>query len=281
MKIKILGLLFIGLLVSGFKNAKADVKTLASVEGLNLYMDHQVFGESGRVLRFEFYETKQFETRFKLVFEYDIEGTEIIVSLVDKFDVEKDQKIKVYDAFERLKTPIGRLSFPDELLPENTYTLILNTLDFEVRSELIIGTDKITLNIPENNHFTCPKNIVYPIPRDLLFGSVCFYGDRDNKCVAKFFEELEALGFEKTEVPNYPYMHLSVGDDGRPVDKHWPNNQHCLSFLYKMDNNFRKAAKLAKEWYQKKYHISFSLYSSNGDQAILNETNGVVTSYAD
>lgn len=280
MKLKILGLILIGFLFSGFENNKVTKRTLASVEGLSLYMDHDIFGGSYRKLRFEFYGTKQFENKFKLVFDYEIIDDKIIIRLIDKINVEKNQKNIVNYSFEKLKTPIGRLSFADELLPQRTYSLILKTLNFEIKSELIVENDKIVLNIPDNNYVTCSNNVVYPIPKDLLFGSVCFYGNADNKCIAKFFKEMEDLGLKKASVPNYPYMHLTVDDTGRPIDEHWPNNQHCLKFLYKMDDNFRKVTRLAKRWFRKNYQINFSMFSSNGDQAILTEGKGIATTYA-
>ena len=257
--------------------------TLASVDGLTLYMQHDVFGEGGRRLSLEFSETKQFKTNYSLVFQYKVINDTIAIRLIDKIDTEKNKKVKVVYGMpgSSLKTPRGRLALPDNLLSEKDYYFIIETSNFKVESKLTINNDKIVLDIPENKYFSCKKNIVYPIPKDLVFGSVIFYGDKDNECVAKFFKEFEAVGMTNVQVPNYPYNHLSVNDNGNPEIQYSPNGQNNIKFLYKMDTSFRKAARLAKKWYRKKLNIDYYIYSSNGDQALLDKFNGIVTTYAD
>lgn len=256
---------------------------LASVEGLNLYLQHDVFWEGKRSLCLEFSETKQYKTNYSLVFQYQITNDTIIIRLIDKIDTEKNKRIKVVYGMSgsSLNMPRGRLAIPDNLLSEINYYIIIKTADFEVESRLNIGNDKIVLDIPENKYFACEKNIVYPIPKDLVFGSVIFYGDKENECVAKFFKEFEAVGLKNVTIPNYPYNHLSVNDNGRPENEYSPNGQNNIKFLYKMDMKFRKAARLAKKWYRKKLNIDYYIYSSNGDQALLDRFNGIVTTYAD
>lgn len=280
MKNKLVGLFLIGLLVCSFTKDKTNIKPLASVEGLSLYMDHEVFSENGRELRFVFYETKQYETRFKLIFEYEIIKNDIVISLVDKIDTQKNKKIIVINDFGHLNTPTGTLCIPDNLLFRDNYSLILKTSDHVIKSELVVSNEKIVLNIPTNNYFSCRINKVYPIPKNLLFGSIIFSGKENIKYANDFFAQLEAIGFIKTKVPNYPYRHLTVDRSGIPKDENWSPDYHNLRFLYKMDGNFKKAVDLAKEKFEK-FNWDIYLYSSNGDQAVLNKISGITVDYAD
>lgn len=277
---KLVGLFLIGLLICGFIKDKTNNKPLVSVEGLSLYIDHEVFSENGRELRFQFYETKQFENRFKLIFEYEIIGNDIVISLVDKIDTEKNQNVHVVNDFGSLNTPTGTLSITDKQLSSSIYSLILKTSDHVIKSELLVSDEKIVLNIPPNNYFSCPKNIVYPIPKNLIFGSVQFSGQENIKYANDFFAQLESIGFIKTKVPNYPYRHLTVDNSGIQKDEHWPPDYHNIRFLYKMDGNFKKAVELAKEKFEK-FNWDIYLYSSNGDQAILSKSFGITIDYAD
>ena len=154
---KLVGLFLIGLLICGFIKDKTNNKPLVSVEGLSLYIDHEVFSENGRELRFQFYETKQFENRFKLIFEYEIIGNDIVISLVDKIDTEKNQNVHVVNDFGSLNTPTGTLSITDKQLSSSIYSLILKTSDHVIKSELLVSDEKIVLNIPPNNYFFMPK----------------------------------------------------------------------------------------------------------------------------
>lgn len=261
----------------------AGKDTLASVEGLNLFLQHDVFWEGKRSLCLEFSETKQYKSNYSLVFRYQIINDTIIIRLIDKIDTTKKKRIKVSYGMHNssLNIPRGRLAIPDNLLSEIYYYIIVKTADFEVESKLTVGNDKIVLDIPENKYFSCEKNIVYPIPKDLVFGSVIFYGDKENECVAKFFKEFEAVGLTNVKIPNYPYNHLLVNENGRRVNEYLPNGQNNIKFLYKMDTSFRKVARLAKKWYRKKLNIDYYIYSSNGDQALMDKFNGIVTTFAD
>ncbi|WP_319591201.1 hypothetical protein [uncultured Draconibacterium sp.] len=275
-------IILFALLILSFKNGITN-DSLVSVDGLTLYMQHDVFGEGGRRLSLEFSETKQFKTSYSLVFQYKITNDTITIRLLDKVDTEKNKKIKVTYGMpgSSLKTPRGRLALPDNLLSGKDYYFMIETANFKVESKLTIDNDKIVLDIPENKYFSCKKNIVYPIPKNLVFGSVIFYGDKDNECGVKFFKEFEAIGMTNVQVPNYPYNHLSVNDNGKPENQYSPNGQNNIRFLYKMDTSFRKAARLTKKWYRKKLNIDYHIYSSNGDQALLDKFNGIVTTYAD
>jgi hypothetical protein len=271
-------ILILGLLVFGCKNEDLKIDSDDRVEGLALYWDHEVFGEGGRRLRFEFYETREFENSFELVFYYKIEGKEIIITLVDKLNNGKCQRFPTPNGIDSLCTPKGRIFIPDNLLGDDNYSIILKTYDFEIKSNLIVDDEKFMLEIPSNEKFSSSITTVYPIPENLLFGGVVFSGIENTQKANDFFEELEAIGFEKTSVPNFPYRHLRVGDNGKPIDEHWEPDKHSLSLLHKMENNFEKAFELAKVHFNKT-NLNIYLYSSNGDQARLSKNEGIIVEY--
>lgn len=276
---KYIHILFFGLILFGCGKEEFKIDSEDSVEGLTLYWDHEVFGEGGRRLRFEFYETIEFENFFELIFDYKIEGKDIIISLIDKVNTGKCQKFPTPNGVDSLCTPKGGLFIPDNLLSNNTYSLILKTYDFEIKSNLIVDNEKYTLEIPSNEKFSSSINDVYPIPENLLFGSVVFSGTENTQKANDFFEELETIGLKATSVPNYHYRHLRVDNDGKPYDEHWEPDKHSLSFLYKMEIDFEEAFELSKEHFNKT-NLNIYLYSSNGDQARLSKNNGIIVEYA-
>lgn len=250
----------------------------ASVEGLSLYWDHEVFGEGGRRLRFEFYENMEYENSFELVFDYKIDGKNIIISLIDKIDNGKCQKFPTINGIDSLCRPKGNFFIPDNNLIESDYLVTLKTYDFEVNSNLIVNEDKFILEIPTNANFSSSITTVYPIPANLLFGGVVFKGIENTQQATAFFEELETIGFARTSVPNYPYRHLRVGDNGKPIDEHWEPDNHSLRLLRNMDADFKKAFDLAKEHFDNT-SLNIYLYSSNGDEARLSKNDGIYVKY--
>ena len=278
MKRQIFILVILGLLIFSCKKDNIDFDT--RVEGLSLYWDHEVFGESGRRLRFEFYETKRFENSFELVFDYNIKGKDIIITLVDRIDKGKCHRYPTPNGIDSLCTPKGGLFIQDKYLENGNYSLILKTYDFEIKSSLIIDDEKYVLDIPSNEKFSSGIKEVFPIPENLVFGSVIFEGVENTQSANEYFDELESIGLVETIVPNYPYRHLYVDDSGRPIDSHWEPDNHSLKFLYKMNIPFKEIFELSKEHFIKS-NMNISLQSSQGDEAYLSKTNGIIVVYAD
>jgi hypothetical protein len=251
-----------------------------SIDGLSLYWDHEVFGTEGRRIRFEFYGTKDFENSYDLVFNYTINQRDISISLVDVIDNGKCPRYPTPFGIDTLCTPRGRLYFPDSLISKGTYTFTVKTPSFETTSELIVENDSIILNIPSNNHFYCSIHAIYPIPLNLLFGAVVYSGTQ-NKDVAKMFlNDLLTLGLTETSVPYYPYRHLLVDKNGNVEDSSWPPDNYLLGLLFTLNNNFKDVVNLAIEYFNKS-NINIYLYSSNGDQALLNKIDGIRVVYAE
>lgn len=278
MKSRISILLFLILLITGCEKVPNKTGPLTKLSGLTLYWDHDIFEKGGRTLRFEFYGTQGFEDSYDLVFNYTINQKNIIVTLVDEIDNGRCPRYPTF-GFDTLCTPRGRINIPDSLVSLGTYTLTIKTPNFETTSELIFEKDSITLNIPSNNYFSCAIHAVYPIPANLVFGSVVYAGDQNAVDAKGFINDLLLLGLTKTRVPDYPYRYLSVNSEGNIPDNSWPPDNFSLGLLFTFNRNFEYIVNLAKLYFDKS-NINIYLYSSNGDQALLNKIDGVRVVYA-
>jgi hypothetical protein len=135
------------------------------------------------------------------------------------------------------------------------------------------------LHIPSNAHFSSSIHAVYPIPVNLLFGGIVYSGDENTGYALNFLDDLLTLGLIETKVPDYPYRHLSVNEDRSAIDSQWPPDNHSLGFIYMMTDNFKEIFELAERHFNKA-NINIYLYSSQGDQAILNQIDGITVVYA-
>ncbi len=275
MKRYLFALLF-GLLCLGCNQEDDQIASGARVEGLSLYWDHEVFGKEGRRLRFEFYETKAYENTFDLIFDYTIKGNEIVIVLKNKINKGECPK---YPGWSDSCTPKGGMFIPEKLLTEDHYTLTIKTLDFEIKSALLADEYKYSLNIPANDKFTCSIQNVYPIPTDLLMGSLVFSGKENTVDALLYMEKLKKMGLKPATVPDFPYRHLDVSENGKPIETHWEPDNHSLPFLYTMNVGFREIFEMSREHFRKS-NLNIYLYSSNGDEARLSESDGEMVIYA-
>ncbi len=275
MKKYLFALLF-GLLYLGCQQEDDLIDPGARVDGLTLYWDHEVFGKEGRRLRFEFYETKAYKNTFDLIFDYTIKGNEIVIILKNKVDKGECPK---YPGWSDLCMPKGGIYIPEKLLTEDRYTFIIKTFDFEVKSTLLTDEVKYNLDIPTHEKFTCSIKNVYPIPANLLMGSLVFSGKENTVDALLYIEKLEKMGLKAVTLPDFPYRQLDVGESGKPIETHWEPDNHSLPFLYKMDISFREIFEISKEHFRKS-NLNIYLFSSNGDEARLSKLDGEMVIYA-
>jgi len=281
MKKRLFSLVLLGLLIFSCNGNNVEIETSnVEVEGLSLYWDHEIFGEPGRRLRFEFYETKAYEYTYELVFDYTINGNDITIELLDKISEGECQKFPTASGIDSLCLPKGRFYIEDKYLEQGNYSLIIKTKEFEISSGLTIDNEQFVLDIPTNERFSSSIKNVFPIPKNLLFGSVVFQGIENTESATEFFNALTSLGLLETTIPNYPYNHLVVDDTGRPVNKHWEPDNHSLKFLYKMNITFEEIFELSKKHFENS-NLNIYLYSSKGDEARLSKNDGIVVSFVD
>ncbi len=276
---KLICLILIGVLIFGCQKDEFDRNSLLSSEGLNLWWNHKIFGEEGRGFVFEFYEAQRFENFYELIFEYKIDNKQrsIDIYLIDKIDEGKCPVFPSPNKTDNLCISDGDFFIPENSLKSGDYTFTVRTFDFSIQSNFLISENKVSLEIPENQYFSCSIKDVFPTPTDLLYGSVIFNGEEKTEFANEFFEKLKAIGLKDTIVSNPPF-NLNVDETGKTIDRHWEPDKHSLSFLYSMDISFRTIFELSKEHFNK-YDLNIYLFSSNGDQASLSKRHGINVVY--
>ncbi len=70
----------------------------------------------------------------------------------------------------------GEFYLTDKELSNGIYSLTIIMPNFKVTSELTITDEKFTLDIPANKYLSSSIKYVYPIPKNILFGSVVYRG---------------------------------------------------------------------------------------------------------
>lgn len=259
-----------------------DELSIPKLDGLSLYWDHRVFGEEGRRLMFEFYGTNELEDDYDLVFKYEVVKRSITIRLVKSVD-------KGLCSFYPMPSlppddphkcnPRGSLVIPESLLPTGRYTLHLVTPFFEETAELTVNNERITLRIPPNDHFSSSISEVYPLPKNLLFGHIVYSGESNIKFAEHLFADFRNHGLQKAQLSNYPYNHLTLDDEGNPVERHWEPDEHSIGFIYGMNRPFKEIVAVAKEHFSNTV-LNIYMYSSNGDQALMSQDDGITIVYA-
>ncbi len=253
----------------------------AGVDSMSLYWHHEVFSEHGRILEFEFYENQGYENKYELIFDYKITNQDIVITLKDKIDKGKCPKYPMPKpgSDDGLCKPKGGFYIPENELSEGVYSVTLRTLTFELYFRLKVDKDKYTLDIPNNDKFSSRIKEVYPIPKNILYGGVVFAGKNNMPKAEAFINDLSKNGFTPATVPKRNYRHLSVDDNGKPINSHWSPDNHNFKFLFKLDKGFDKAVELAKKHFNGS-HLNIYMYSSNGDQARFSQVEGILVKYA-
>ena len=140
--------------------------------------------------------------------------------------------------------------------------------------------EKVTLKIPTNKFIKSSIENVYPIPPNLLFGSLVYEGSSNTNDAENVLDSLTELGLSQTTVPNYPYRHLTVDEnEHRPVS-HWEPDNHSIGFLYKMNNTDFKTIFEESKKYFNQTNLNIYLYTSNGDQGFMSKAEGITVVYA-
>ncbi|HET6559634.1 MAG TPA: hypothetical protein VFG54_20080 [Prolixibacteraceae bacterium] len=261
------------------KDSNTDIsfQKLESAGGFGLYWDHEIFTKEGRCVRFSFSDTKRSSHYYNLKFDYTINGHDLLIRLVGKEDEGKCGRFP--GDTDTLCTSDGLLLIPDSLLQSGTYTMTLNTSNFEVKSELLVRDEKITLTIPTNDYLRCYIREVYPIPANILMARASYSGSQNTASAYSFFNDLKALGLTERKLPNYPYRQLAVDDNGNAINSDWSPDNHSIGFNYNMSRSFKDIVTLAMEYFNK-YNINIYLSSSNGDEARFIKPNEINVHYA-
>ncbi|WP_114750209.1 hypothetical protein [Pleomorphovibrio marinus] len=251
------------------------------MDGLLIYWDHSIFGTEGRSYRFSFSYSNHLENQYNLVFIPKIKGNTITITLARVEDRGKCPwfPMPTPAALQGLCQSHGLVEIPDTWLTESRYKLRVVTPYFSQEGNLYIGATTTTLEIPDNPHLSSSITEVYPIPKQLLMGSVVFKGAENLQVVEKFKSELANLGLVETSIPDYPYRHLMLGEDGGARNESWEPDNFSVGLLYKLTADLRTVVELAKTYYEN-YDLNIFLYSSWGDEARFSQQSGIHIRYA-
>jgi hypothetical protein len=253
------------------------------INGLSLYWDHEVFGDEGRRLRFEVTTTNEFDNDYELEFSTAVVDKSVTVTFTKSIDNGKCQFFPMPvtgDDDPNKCNASGDFYLSDEELDNGVYSLKIIMPAFEITSELTVTDEIVTLTIPQNDFLNSSIKNVYPIPPDLLFGSVVYQGSTNTNAAETFLDYLKDLGITQTTVTNHPYRHLSVDENGHPPVSHWEPDNHVIGFLYKMNNIDFRTIFEASEQYFNQSNLNIDLYTSNGDQALMSKSEGITVVYA-
>jgi hypothetical protein len=272
-------LLITSAMLSCTKQPTTEV-VMESIDSLSLYWDHEIFGEGGRRLRFEFYGNVEFENSYELVFDYTVENKFISIILVDAIDKGKCGTFPTPDGLDSLCLPRGLVEIPDNLLPVGSYTITLNTSNFTANGSMVVGREKISLNFSSEQKVKTSVSDVYPIPKNILFGSVVYSGDENTEVANNFVKSLVASGLNRTSVSPFPYRHLRVDESGEPLNSSWGTNNYSIGLLFSMTKEFSEVVGIATTHFEQS-NINIYLYSWKGDQARFSKIDGVNITYAD
>lgn len=271
------------LIISIFSCDNGENLSIPTIDGLSLYWDHEVFGDEGRRLRFEATTTNKFDNEYDLAFSTSVVNMTITVSLIKSIDNGKCPFFPMPtggDNDPNKCNASGEFYLSDKELDTGVYALKIIMPSFEVTSTLTVSSEKVSLGIPTNSFLESSTETVYPIPPNLLFGTIVYKGSGNTNDAENFLDYLTDLGLNQTTVPDYPYRHLTVDENGQRPVSHWEPDNHSIGFLYKMNTtDFKTIFEKSKEYFYQR-DLDIYLYTSFGDQARLSKSDGITVVYS-
>jgi hypothetical protein len=280
MKKTLFYLITCALILTSCLKEKLDFKPCADVQELNLYWDHEIFGEGGRKLRFDLTQAQECLRKYKLVFEYEIQDETILITLTDRIDQGDCPKFPSPSGTIDMCRGRGRFSIPEDQLVKDHYSVVLKFNGFEVTSMLLVEDDKFHLEIPPNEKLSSTTKEVFPIPKNLLLGSLSFRGVDKIPLAQAYYTALDSIGLVPTTIPNYPYRYLKVDSTGSPINRETSEERFVWRFLYQMNVDFKTIYETSKNYFEKT-ELDIYLYSSQGDEARLSKKGNNYVVYAE
>lgn len=273
---KILTLFSIILILASCKKEEIEQVTIDKLSTSCWYFSTS--SETGRGIVFVFSGGESKKRKYELVFDLNVSNQDIIIELIGIEDMGEHPK---FPGNEPHLSPSGSIFIPEHLLPAGDYNFILRTDRFEVQSSFSFDDSKYTLSIPLNPHFFSNTKEEYPMPANILFGSI---GGENIHIGRDFLNELNANGFTNTIVPNYekiPRLSMQfVDSNGLPIESTYPSGSYHITFVCQMDNNFRAVFDIASRYFNE-YDFNAYMFSSNGDQASMSKLDGISSVFVD
>lgn len=239
---------------------------LVSAKGYALYWQHDLSSTEGRGLLFAFAAKEALNKDYDLEFDYAIKNSVISVRLAKVIDKGDCPQFPGWGDPD-LCNPNGKIYIPDKLLPPGKYTFEFIADGMKVVSQLDVSAEKVSITIPPNSQFSTNITEVYPIPKELVFGSILYSGSENRKHAISLIDDFAALGLTTATIPNYPYQYLDVERSSHLSETTWEPDNHSISLLFNMNGiDFRSIFHTATTRFElSEKKLSVSLMSSNGD----------------
>lgn len=241
--------------------------------GLNLYWHHTALPEKGRGLVLSFTSAKAQRDEYEFKFDYKIRGQEILITLQETLHKGKCQEFP--GSWGNECTSRGDIFISESELSQGQYKFIVEVNDQKVISTFTIDAEKYTLQIPGNGFFNSHITSVYPAPKNLIFGSIGYFG-MDNKHLADtLIANFEKLGLTGATIPDHPYSDLGGSSIKHLKTDFWePNNFSVAILLHLNSADVRTVFEMVRKYHaltDKKLRIG--LYSSNNMEQLLGGPN--------
>lgn len=246
--------------------------------GLSLYWHHTFGLDKGRYLLFSFMSAVQQRDRYEYVFDYEIKGREITVKLRET--ISTGQCPSFPGSWGDLCTSRGDIYIPENELSVGQYKLILQVKNKRVVSTFTVEADKYTLQVPSNDFFTNSISTVYPMPANLIFGSIYYQGATTKRFADALIADFEKLGLTVANLPDYPYRDMPIKQD-HLSEIYVAPDFHAIWILFRLNG---VDIKTAFETAQKHYALSgkeigLSLYCSNNMEQLTGSTHDELKAY--
>lgn len=254
---------------------------MPKLEGFSIYWKQEIFGRQGRSYLFSFTATNWMENKYDFIFLPEVKKNEITFILARSVDKGKCPQYPMPSPAPG--PPLGHcqswgaIEIPEAWLTEQQYRIKVVTPFFTQEAELTIEDGRTTLFISENAHLSSAIQEIYPLPPDLLRGSIVFSGEENKAAALAFKEDLVKLGLKETTLSADRYY--GIGEDGGPVDSFWEPDNHSLGLLYTLSVDMQQVVEMATEHFESS-ELNIYLYSTNGDEARFSQREGIRVSYA-
>ncbi|WP_353719262.1 hypothetical protein [Dyadobacter sp. 676] len=255
-----------------------DELNILDKEGLNLYWHHVADVDRGRYLLMSFTNSHRSTNRAEYKFEYNIQGQVIDVRLVEKIDKGKCPVYPMPQGDECQSR--GDIYIRENELSKGTYQFRLQTGDNVVTSDLIVGQNQYELKVPVNPYFTNSIPFVYAIPKNIVYGSIRYYG-KENELFAKaLIDDLTKTGLKPATVPLHPYRHLPENSQTHLAKSFWEPDGYSINLLFSWDGSFKQVSEICKKHFeQSKKQLGIGLYNSNFMEQVTGEQYGTFSAY--
>jgi len=236
--------------------------------GLDLYWHHTFGLDKGRYILFGFSSAETQSDEFELKFDYTIKGREILIKLRET--VSKGKCPEFPGSWGKECTSNGTVFIPENALSQGQYKFILEIEGRKVTSTLTIDPEKYTIQIPQNDLLSSRISAVYPVPKNLLFGSIGFVGGTDENLARTLISELEKLGLTPVTVPDYPYRDLDAVHSKHLEKEFREPNNYSISILMNLNATDAKTVfeKVAAYYEATDKKLRIGLYCSNNMEQI-------------